>query len=1006
MANLFPRIFKQKGRAHISEEEVLLEQFFTNAEQARQTFERLTPKDQPSKRILVIHGVGGVGKSTLLKMYRLSCHKQNIPVGLANSDVHTPVDTLVNWDEDFQKTGVDLSAFQGSLARYQALQAKVNSEAAKLGKPLTQLSGKLGKAAVKTAIQMAVSTIPVIGPLVSGLSGEGAEALIDWLHSFLSKPDLDLFLDPSSKLTSTFLSDLNKVAKRQRVVLMIDTYEQMVFLNSWLCKFAKSLAPNVLLVIAGREIPHWEKEWAGWMSLAEILELKEMKPEDIRTLVFRYNQLIRGADPDPKQLEAIVQFARGFPLAATTVVQLWVKYGVEDFQTVRPQVVADLVDRFLEGIPKKLQAVFEIAAIVRYFNIETLESLLKDTNYNEMYGELRHWPFILPQRGGFRMHDSMRAMMLEDLRTRSPQRYRLLHVQALGYYQGLLPNSSGEERNRYSLELIYHAVCSDESEGIQLFQGLAEELVNDHLGSYLRVLLNDANAYPLSQTNCKLWRDYYSARLAHLEERPADELQIYELIINNEQADSKLLAYTHCDLGFILTRGEFLEQPGGTERAKQVLNKSLEFVLQDSHLISSYLWLYRISIHTGSWEEGIGYLSTAVRFYEEHKDYYGLINAHLHSAFLFTLRGMWVEFFEAWNEASSILSRFTPKSKLPKATILSWGVWPFSLAGRFQESEKMAREALGSLRELKDELKTLIALRDLGWTLGLQGKCEEAEKCIGESVSKCEELGELYSIDLAAGLGFWGAILGKRGEFGRSEQCLIRSLEIKESVNDIPAMQETLVWLGQTAEMQKKWEEASGYYQRCVDWGWYGNNYFDCAALTGLARVKAVLGDYGAALRSFNRAEQLAIQYDYNDYLAALKVLQAQFAWQNKIAEWGDGFQAAERHFQLALVYALRYNRFLLDELIGNGIHSPFRSVFSICHEHAREGRQMLLNLRHFWQDGLNITETSREKTVSPIPMGQSLLSAEKIARKMEPGDGSEQVSVISKIDSFLENYP
>jgi hypothetical protein len=63
---------------------------------------------------------------------------------------------------------------------------------------------------------------------------------------------------------------------------------------------------------------------------------KEMTPDDLSTLVYRYYAYIRNGDPDPKQVEAIVQFARGLPIVATTVVQLWVRYGAEDFQAVRP----------------------------------------------------------------------------------------------------------------------------------------------------------------------------------------------------------------------------------------------------------------------------------------------------------------------------------------------------------------------------------------------------------------------------------------------------------------------------------------------------------------------------------------------------------------------------------------------------------------------------------------------------------------------------------------------
>jgi len=52
-----------------------------------------------------------------------------------------------------------------------------------------------------------------------------------------------------------------------------------------------------------------------------------------------------------KKVEAIIRFARGLPMVVTSAVQLWVKYGVEDFQTVKAEIVANLVDRLMEGVP-------------------------------------------------------------------------------------------------------------------------------------------------------------------------------------------------------------------------------------------------------------------------------------------------------------------------------------------------------------------------------------------------------------------------------------------------------------------------------------------------------------------------------------------------------------------------------------------------------------------------------------------------------------------------------
>ena len=228
----------------------------------------------------------------------------------------------------------------------------------------------MGKTVAKTAISMATSAIPIVGPFVGAVGGEGAEAFIDWLRGFLTKPDLERYLDPAKRLDDDFLNDLSRLAARQRIVLMTDTYEQMTALDDWMRELVRKLPKNALIVLAGRMVPAWDRSWQEWMGKAEIVELKEMTPDNVRTLVQRYYTHIRGGNPNMQQVEAIVQFARGLPMVATTVVQLWVKYGLEDFQSVRPQVVADLVDRLLEGVPPDIRPAFESAAVRRYFNVE------------------------------------------------------------------------------------------------------------------------------------------------------------------------------------------------------------------------------------------------------------------------------------------------------------------------------------------------------------------------------------------------------------------------------------------------------------------------------------------------------------------------------------------------------------------------------------------------------------------------------------------------------------
>src|SRR5438874_12966203 len=90
-----------------TDEESDLEKFYTDAEHARQVFEQLITVASLSKRILVIHGLGGVGKSTLLKMYALTCRTYHIPAALvASEEAPSPVHVLADWEANLNHEGV------------------------------------------------------------------------------------------------------------------------------------------------------------------------------------------------------------------------------------------------------------------------------------------------------------------------------------------------------------------------------------------------------------------------------------------------------------------------------------------------------------------------------------------------------------------------------------------------------------------------------------------------------------------------------------------------------------------------------------------------------------------------------------------------------------------------------------------------------------------------------------------------------------------------------------
>jgi len=975
-----------------------LQTYFTDVEYLRKMFKQWLAAPELPKRMLVIHGVGGVGKSSLLRMFRLDCKSIGVPVALASGDEQkSALEVLTRWADDLKADGVALLDFSKTFQQYRAIQAKVESEASKM-------VGKLAKGAAATVVETVASTIPGIGPLLSKLGGVGAEALIDWLRGFLKQPDIDLLLDPARKLTADFLTDLEKVARKRRIVLMLDTFEQMTVLEDWARQVAQQLHRNALLVIAGRAVPAWDRAWPTWMANAHVEELKPMSEDDMRELVRRYYATLRGGEPNPKQVEAIIRFARGVPMVVTSAVQLWVKYGVEDFHAVKPEIVANLVDRLMEGVPKAMVPALEAAAAVRWFDQPILRAVMAQEDVREVYNELRRFPFVRTRAEGLALHDAVREIVDENLRVQDAERHRELHERAAAYFEKRLEKATGEEAERLELERLYHRIRADEEMGIQLFQEMAEELARYRLVNRLRALLNDVNTYSLERENSRLWREYYNARLAHLEGRDTEAEKIYQVIGSNEHAEPKLRAYALCDLGNILCRPErVMSHPLGTSVALgeviEISNLSLQLSPLDSKLISNFISLRTVYELQHLWQEARSEINKMLQFCVQQNDLWGIANAYFLLRWNYTLVGdfrQMLAMHRAGCEAASSLISSFPFVKLETLRTTRGWIW----MGRYAEVERNLQESWNILSEIYTPAIASEIDANLAYALGRQGKFKEAHQRFEQAFAVRKEMGDQFF--LAYWKVFRGEIFILEGNLNEAEAHIHQSLTWKRNLN-CDYVTVALDLLGRIFELLNMWDKAEESYHQSLNSG-LGCYYLKSSSLTGLIRVKHAQGDYAAIPPLLAEAEELAQQYEYNDHLASLRLTQGHIAWEGNAPAWENGFDAALRYYQHALIYALRYNRFLLDEVLsGRPQGTPLGPLIPECLKRGEEGWRMLLALRDWWQTGTNDIGTPRPETISPIPEGIPLLEAERIAREREPGDGSPQKGVVEQIEAALE---
>ncbi|MFN8442033.1 MAG: AAA family ATPase [Caldilineaceae bacterium] len=238
----------------------------------------------------------------------------------------------------------------------------------------------------------------------------------------------------------------------QRVVLLIDTYEYLSSLDTWLRDlFLPQIPANALVVIAGRNPPasSWHAD-TGWQSLIKVVSLRNLTPEESR-------QLLALHTVETSAQDEIVAFTHGHPLAISLITELveqGVAFRLDSGPT--PDVVRLLLQRFVEDTPSYLhKQTLEACALARHMTEGLLTAMLDRPDVHQYFDWLRGLSFIESGRMGLFPHDLVREAIAADLRWRNPELYAQLHQRARNYYHRRIHETQGAMQTRVLTDLVF-----------------------------------------------------------------------------------------------------------------------------------------------------------------------------------------------------------------------------------------------------------------------------------------------------------------------------------------------------------------------------------------------------------------------------------------------------------------------------------------------------------------------------------------------------------------------
>ncbi|GHD07704.1 hypothetical protein GCM10010313_27200 [Streptomyces violarus] len=420
-------------------------------------------EEDPAEFLFHVRGVGGVGKSTLLRQWQEAARRADAVTALVDeNDVHGVQQALVELARQLGEQAGPCKEFDKAVEQFRREQAAQ-------GEPMP-VEGEVSVSSrvVTQAALGAASLIPGAGVVTAMANPDAAAQGLDRLRSASqARARRRGARGDEAALNRAFVAELERLCRRhQWVVLFFDTWEQTArYLDGWVLSLLEeefgAVPANVMVVLAGRD-ELAEREWAPLRAQIADVPLEVFTEHETRSLL-----TARGVN-DPAVAEAVLQLSMGLPLL------------VELLALARPHTVEEVdaggdladvaVERFVQWItdPDQREAV-RACALPLQLN-EDIVAAAAGPGAAALWEWLCGQPFV-GGRGGFKhYHAVVRASMVRQQRTHSPQSWASAHLRLADTHaawrvalEERLPEAKrweDTEWRRHRLDETYHRLCA------------------------------------------------------------------------------------------------------------------------------------------------------------------------------------------------------------------------------------------------------------------------------------------------------------------------------------------------------------------------------------------------------------------------------------------------------------------------------------------------------------------------------------------------------------------
>ncbi|MGG1552553.1 LuxR C-terminal-related transcriptional regulator [Paenibacillus ferrarius] len=277
--------------------------------------------------------------------------------------------------------------------------------------------------------------------------------LLRQLQAGRTDASISLLERRSDSLEACFHDEIRSTSENRKVIVALDTYEEMSELDGWLREqFVKHLPSNVLVLITGRY-----KLKDQWIVVPALRGQICYMPLDHLSDAASEDYLRRSGITDSDQIVRIQMKTRGHPLALSLAAFIGTQTDWASGPTSDAEWFEHLLKVWLREVPEDwLRQLVEAAAVLHHVNRELLQYVLDKEIDDEAFGRLIGLSFVRRTDRGWMLHDLVRGAMRKQLEERMPTYYENLRGRAALYFAARIRRSSVFRNTEWEVGELYY----------------------------------------------------------------------------------------------------------------------------------------------------------------------------------------------------------------------------------------------------------------------------------------------------------------------------------------------------------------------------------------------------------------------------------------------------------------------------------------------------------------------------------------------------------------------